>query len=86
MRLRRVSATSPHRGPQTKEHADLRRLAHVTDSDPFDEIIEAETDRDPDLAVIEAGSRTLRTQGTGTPRQTYPGAQKTPRWTRPSAT
>ncbi|MEU9287640.1 folylpolyglutamate synthase/dihydrofolate synthase family protein [Streptomyces sp. NPDC048275] len=37
-------------------------------SDPlglFDEIVAAETDRDPDLAVIEAGSRTLRTQGTG---------------------
>ncbi|WP_432065750.1 bifunctional tetrahydrofolate synthase/dihydrofolate synthase [Streptomyces sp. C10-9-1] len=28
--------------------------------DPFDEIVDAETDRDPDLAVIEAGSRTLR--------------------------
>ncbi|MFM9614861.1 dihydrofolate synthase [Streptomyces sp. V2] len=35
----------------------------MTQSDPFDEIIAAETDRDPDLAVIEAGSRTLRTQG-----------------------
>ncbi|MEU1291555.1 folylpolyglutamate synthase/dihydrofolate synthase family protein [Streptomyces sp. NPDC005840] len=33
------------------------------DHDPFDEIVGAETDRDPDLAVIEAGSRTLRTQG-----------------------
>jgi dihydrofolate synthase/folylpolyglutamate synthase len=32
-------------------------------SDPFDEIVEAETERDPDLAVIEAGSRTLRTRG-----------------------
>ncbi|MER5771195.1 bifunctional tetrahydrofolate synthase/dihydrofolate synthase [Streptomyces sp. NPDC001985] len=32
------------------------------DPDRFDEIIEAETDRDPDLAVIEAGSRTLRAQ------------------------
>ncbi|KND45433.1 MULTISPECIES: bifunctional tetrahydrofolate synthase/dihydrofolate synthase [Streptomyces] len=31
--------------------------------DPFEEIIAAETDRDPDLAVIEAGSRTLRTRG-----------------------
>ncbi|MGW0551396.1 bifunctional tetrahydrofolate synthase/dihydrofolate synthase [Streptomyces altiplanensis] len=31
--------------------------------DAFEEIVEAETDRDPDLAVIEAGSRTLRTQG-----------------------
>ncbi|WP_432014844.1 folylpolyglutamate synthase/dihydrofolate synthase family protein [Streptomyces sp. HD1123-B1] len=30
--------------------------------DEFEEIVEAETDRDPDLAVIEAGSRTLRTQ------------------------
>jgi dihydrofolate synthase/folylpolyglutamate synthase len=30
--------------------------------DDFDEIVDAETDRDPDLAVIEAGSRTLRTQ------------------------
>ncbi|MFG2191628.1 bifunctional folylpolyglutamate synthase/dihydrofolate synthase [Streptomyces sp. NPDC048639] len=30
--------------------------------DRFDEIVEEETGRDPDLAVIEAGSRTLRTQ------------------------
>ncbi|GAU68187.1 putative folylpolyglutamate synthase [Streptomyces sp. NBRC 110611] len=30
--------------------------------DAFDELVEAETDRDPDLAVIEAGSRTLRAQ------------------------
>ncbi len=30
--------------------------------DPFDEIVASERDRDPDLAVIEAGSRTLRTQ------------------------
>ncbi|GHJ37612.1 folylpolyglutamate synthase/dihydrofolate synthase family protein [Streptomyces sp. TS71-3] len=28
----------------------------------FDDIVSAETDRDPDLAVIEAGSRTLRAQ------------------------
>ncbi|MFF8815092.1 bifunctional tetrahydrofolate synthase/dihydrofolate synthase [Streptomyces pactum] len=31
-------------------------------TDEFDQIVSAETDRDPDLAVIEAGSRTLRTQ------------------------
>jgi dihydrofolate synthase/folylpolyglutamate synthase len=31
--------------------------------DSFDEIVANETERDPDLAVIEAGSRTLRTQG-----------------------
>ncbi|MGW0463681.1 bifunctional tetrahydrofolate synthase/dihydrofolate synthase [Streptomyces sp. NPDC003027] len=30
--------------------------------DQFDDIVDAETDRDPDLAVIEAGSRTLRAQ------------------------
>ncbi|MGV9315343.1 bifunctional tetrahydrofolate synthase/dihydrofolate synthase [Streptomyces sp. NPDC003691] len=30
--------------------------------DVFDDIVDAETDRDPDLAVIEAGSRTLRAQ------------------------
>ncbi|MFJ6566158.1 bifunctional folylpolyglutamate synthase/dihydrofolate synthase [Streptomyces sp. NPDC091292] len=29
----------------------------------FDDIVDAETERDPDLALIEAGSRTLRTQG-----------------------
>ncbi|MFF2506197.1 bifunctional folylpolyglutamate synthase/dihydrofolate synthase [Streptomyces sp. NPDC058067] len=33
------------------------------ESDGFDDIVDAETERDPDLAVIEAGSRTLRTQG-----------------------
>ncbi|MEO3973415.1 folylpolyglutamate synthase/dihydrofolate synthase family protein [Streptomyces sp. CAU 1734] len=31
----------------------------------FDEIVDAETDRDPDLAVIEAGSRTLRARAGG---------------------
>ncbi|KPC58949.1 bifunctional tetrahydrofolate synthase/dihydrofolate synthase [Streptomyces chattanoogensis] len=30
--------------------------------DAFDELVDAETNRDPDLAVIEAGSRTLRAQ------------------------
>ncbi|ARZ70130.1 dihydrofolate synthase [Streptomyces albireticuli] len=32
------------------------------EDDRFAEIVDAETDRDPDLAVIEAGSRTLRAQ------------------------
>ncbi|MCH0542738.1 bifunctional folylpolyglutamate synthase/dihydrofolate synthase [Streptomyces sp. MUM 203J] len=32
------------------------------DGDGFDDIVDEETSRDPDLAVIEAGSRTLRTQ------------------------
>jgi dihydrofolate synthase/folylpolyglutamate synthase len=35
---------------------------NAENGDPFDEIVEAATTRDPDLAVIEAGSRTLRTQ------------------------
>ncbi|GAA3060231.1 folylpolyglutamate synthase/dihydrofolate synthase family protein [Streptomyces roseofulvus] len=45
----------------------LRRLGSVSDpsdqsdhADGFDDIIDEATDRDPDLAVIEAGSRTLR--------------------------
>ncbi|TFV32092.1 hypothetical protein E4K10_14790 [Streptomyces sp. T1317-0309] len=50
------------------------------ESDPFEDIVAAETDRDPDLAVIEAGSRTLRTQG-GTPRADVPGRARTPRST-----
>ncbi len=45
--------------------------------DPFDEIIAEETDRDPDLAVIEAGSRTLRTQG-GPPEADVPARPEDP--------
>ncbi|WP_329547604.1 bifunctional folylpolyglutamate synthase/dihydrofolate synthase [Streptomyces sp. NBC_01356] len=44
----------------------------------FDEIVEAETGRDPDLAVIEAGSRTLRTQGGGAPEADVPGRPADP--------
>ncbi|MDQ0777273.1 dihydrofolate synthase/folylpolyglutamate synthase [Streptomyces aurantiacus] len=46
-------------------------------SDPFDEIVEAETGRDPDLAVIEAGSRTLRTRG-GPPQADVPARPDDP--------
>src|SRR5690606_18132003 len=45
--------------------------------DSFEEIIEAETSCDPDLAVIEAGSRTLRTQG-GTSRAEVPSRPEDP--------
>ncbi|GGT55870.1 bifunctional tetrahydrofolate synthase/dihydrofolate synthase [Streptomyces purpureus] len=38
--------------------------------DDFDDIVEAETTRDPDLAVIEAGSRTLRAQA-GAPQNDH---------------
>ncbi|MFC3577559.1 bifunctional folylpolyglutamate synthase/dihydrofolate synthase [Streptomyces yaanensis] len=47
------------------------------ESDPFEDIVEAETDRDPDLAVIEAGSRTLRTQG-GRPHADVPARPADP--------
>ncbi|MET9483409.1 folylpolyglutamate synthase/dihydrofolate synthase family protein [Streptomyces sp. NPDC006638] len=45
--------------------------------DEFDEIVGAETDRDPDLAVIEAGSRTLRAQG-GPRRDEVPSRPEDP--------
>lgn len=45
--------------------------------DSFEEIIAAETDRDPDLAVIEAGSRTLRAQG-GPPQADAPARPADP--------
>ncbi|MFE0134777.1 bifunctional folylpolyglutamate synthase/dihydrofolate synthase [Streptomyces sp. NPDC059037] len=47
------------------------------DNDGFDEIVAAETDRDPDLAVIEAGSRTLRAQS-GPPQGDIPARPTDP--------
>ncbi|MEU1531108.1 bifunctional tetrahydrofolate synthase/dihydrofolate synthase [Streptomyces fagopyri] len=44
----------------------------------FDEIVEAETDRDPDLAVIEAGSRTLRARGSAAQRVDVPARPADP--------
>ncbi|MGW2935940.1 bifunctional tetrahydrofolate synthase/dihydrofolate synthase [Streptomyces sp. NPDC001156] len=49
----------------------------ANESDPFEDIVSAETDRDPDLAVIEAGSRTLRTQG-GPPQAEVPARPADP--------
>ncbi|MFI2210879.1 bifunctional folylpolyglutamate synthase/dihydrofolate synthase [Streptomyces sp. NPDC020141] len=46
--------------------------------DPFDEIVGAETDRDPDLAVIEAGSRTLRAQSGSPQGDTVPARPADP--------
>ncbi|WP_424213780.1 bifunctional tetrahydrofolate synthase/dihydrofolate synthase [Streptomyces sp. BI20] len=45
--------------------------------DEFDQIIADETDRDPDLAVIEAGSRTLRAQA-GPPQDDRPAEPEDP--------
>ncbi|MFC4493289.1 bifunctional folylpolyglutamate synthase/dihydrofolate synthase [Streptomyces ovatisporus] len=49
-------------------------------SDPseFEEIVGAETDRDPDLAVIEAGSRTLRAQAGPPQADVVPGRPEDP--------
>ncbi|OEU87385.1 dihydrofolate synthase [Streptomyces abyssalis] len=44
----------------------------------FEEIIGAETDRDPDLAVIEAGSRTLRAQAGPPQADVVPGRPEDP--------
>ncbi|MGW4029044.1 bifunctional tetrahydrofolate synthase/dihydrofolate synthase [Streptomyces sp. NPDC004838] len=46
--------------------------------DLFDEIVDAETDRDPDLAVIEAGSRTLRAQAPQPRPDSVPGRPADP--------
>ncbi|MFD3732493.1 bifunctional folylpolyglutamate synthase/dihydrofolate synthase [Streptomyces sp. NPDC058632] len=60
------------------DHDDRPDPLYPLDSpDPFEEIIEAETHRDPDLAVIEAGSRTLRTQG-GAPESEVPARPADP--------
>ncbi|MFC5143773.1 bifunctional tetrahydrofolate synthase/dihydrofolate synthase [Streptomyces aureoversilis] len=45
--------------------------------DRFAEIVDAETERDPDLAVIEAGSRTLRAQA-GPPQGDIPARPEDP--------
>ncbi|MBW5422895.1 dihydrofolate synthase [Streptomyces sp. BG9H] len=58
--------------PPHDEHAD-----RPADDDAFDEIVGAETDRDPDLAVIEAGSRTLRAQA-GPPQGDIPARPTDP--------
>lgn len=46
--------------------------------DDFDEIVAAATDRDPDLAVIEAGSRTLRAQAGPSAGDDVPGRPENP--------
>lgn len=46
--------------------------------DTFAEIVDEETQRDPDLAVIEAGSRTLRTQGGPPPADAVPARPADP--------
>ncbi len=64
----------------------VRRLVTVSERprneepgpDGFDEIVEAETGHDPDLAVIEAGSRTLRAQTPPSPGDEAPAGPRTP--------
>lgn len=47
-------------------------------SDQFDDIVDNETTRDPDLAVIEAGSRTLRAQAGPVQGDPVPGRPEDP--------
>ncbi len=49
-----------------------------TPDDSFEEIVGEETDRDPDLAVIEAGSRTLRAQAGPPQPDVAPGRPEDP--------
>ncbi|GAA3489467.1 MULTISPECIES: bifunctional tetrahydrofolate synthase/dihydrofolate synthase [Streptomyces] len=52
--------------------SDLPQPDDQPDDQAFAEIVAAETERDPDLAVIEAGSRTLRTHGGAPAGDTVP--------------
>lgn len=64
--------------PNDSPRDDERGPADATDEfDEFNEIVEAETGRDPDLAVIEAGSRTLRAQA-APPETDVPGRPADP--------
>ncbi|GHH33163.1 bifunctional tetrahydrofolate synthase/dihydrofolate synthase [Streptomyces candidus] len=60
--------------PPNDDHAD----EPAPDASAFEEIVAAETQRDPDLAVIEAGSRTLRAQGTVPAGDAAPGRPQDP--------
>ncbi|MEL3947548.1 MULTISPECIES: bifunctional tetrahydrofolate synthase/dihydrofolate synthase [Streptomyces] len=57
--------------------SDLPPNDSQRDDDEFDRLVGAETERDPDLAVIEAGSRTLRTQA-GPPESAVPARPADP--------
>jgi dihydrofolate synthase / folylpolyglutamate synthase len=52
----------PHDPDEPGEPEENGEAGEQRETDAFDEIVDAETGRDPDLAVIEAGSRTLRAQ------------------------
>lgn len=56
-----MSAAIRRLGPVSEPRPSDRHDASESD-DTFAEIVDEATQRDPDLAVIEAGSRTLRTQ------------------------
>ncbi|MFC7305547.1 bifunctional folylpolyglutamate synthase/dihydrofolate synthase [Streptomyces monticola] len=55
-----MSDLPPHGSPSDDNEPEPFDASDEPDA--FQDIVEAETDRDPDLAVIEAGSRTLRAQ------------------------
>ncbi|MGW6746398.1 bifunctional tetrahydrofolate synthase/dihydrofolate synthase [Streptomyces sp. NPDC055025] len=58
--------------------SEQRPFDQPGEPDDFDEIVAAETERDPDLAVIEAGSRTLRAQAGPAQGDGVPGRPEDP--------
>ncbi|MFD7900447.1 bifunctional folylpolyglutamate synthase/dihydrofolate synthase [Streptomyces sp. NPDC059568] len=58
--------------------SEQRPFDQPGEPDDFDEIVAAETERDPDLAVIEAGSRTLRAQAGPAQSDGVPGRPEDP--------
>ncbi|GHE75166.1 dihydrofolate synthase [Streptomyces longispororuber] len=70
-----MSHLPPHDNPHDDDESGAADSS--VRPDEFDEIVAAETDRDPDLAVIEAGSRTLRTQA-GPPQADVPARPADP--------
>lgn len=70
--------SEPARNDDREPDEDSGAPDHPEGSDRFEEIVGTETDRDPDLAVIEAGSRTLRAQAGPPQADPAPGRPRDP--------
>ena len=69
---------SPSRTPTRSDRPWSASRARAPSRPTFEEIVGRETDRDPDLAVIEAGSRTLRAQAGPPQADIVPGRPEDP--------
>ncbi|MGP4111657.1 bifunctional tetrahydrofolate synthase/dihydrofolate synthase [Streptomyces sp. 4N509B] len=65
----RPDASDPSEPPEPAEPSESAGRGEPGEPDAFEEIVAAEAGRDPDLATIEAGSRTLRARA-GSPSAT----------------